>query len=229
MDSNKPMNEQESLKLITEMLQKAKNDYHESGISAIMWGIVVSAAGSITFLQEQFDFSIGFDIWLIVLAAIIPQIFISVREAKMRKFKAYDDKAMDAVWFTYAITIFGLLFYINIVPGESTKLMAQDGFQLIKRTIDGSKPDEVMQKPMLLSYTSLLILVYAFPTMITGWMKNCKPMIVGAVISYGLFIASCYTAFKYDMLLSAAAAVACWLIPGIILRIRYLKAKRAHV
>jgi uncharacterized membrane protein (GlpM family) len=54
-------------------------------------------------------------------------------------------------------------------------------------------------------------------------------MTIGAIIAYLLFMASCFTETKYDFLLGAIAALACWLIPGIILQVKYQKQKRANV
>jgi hypothetical protein len=42
-------------------------------------------------------------------------------------------------------------------------------------------------------------------------------------------IACMYTPFPYSILYSAAAAQLAWFIPGLILRRRYLKAKRGNV
>ena len=57
--------EQESLKLISEMIQKAKHSFHENGTSAILWGSVVGIAGIISFAELFWHFYIGFDIWLL--------------------------------------------------------------------------------------------------------------------------------------------------------------------
>ena len=38
----KELNEKESLSLISEMIQKAKSSFHESGTSAILWGSVTA-------------------------------------------------------------------------------------------------------------------------------------------------------------------------------------------
>jgi hypothetical protein len=73
------------------------------------------------------------------------------------------------------------------------------------------------------------MLLYAFPTLVTGLVKKFKPMLAGAIITYGLFVVSCFTAAKYDMLLGGVAAIACWFIPGIILRKKYLAQKQMHV
>lgn len=222
MPEEKDFSSEESLQLITNMINKVKSSYHDSGTGALLWGSAVSVAAFVTYLEVQFDFYIGFDIWLIVLAAIIPQVVISIRENKKKKFKSHDDVALDAVWITYAVTIFGLIAYQNIVPGTTQDLNKQEGWSLFKHYLNGSHQDEAIM-PFPLSITSIFILIYAFPTLITGLIKKFRPMIVGAVITYGLFIASCFTSFKYDMIFSGIAALVCWFIPGLILRNRYMQ------
>jgi hypothetical protein len=222
------LSEQESLRLITDMIQKAKKSYHDTGISPLLWGAAVFIAAMGTYLQEQFSFKLPFDIWLIVLFAIIPQIVISIRESKFRKFRTHSDVAVDAIWVVYAATLFGLIIYQTVVPAATVKLIAAEGWQMVKHTIDNSKPDEPLW-PFPPSITSIFLLVYAFPTLATGIIKQFRPMIIGGLITYGLFIVSCFTETKYDMLLSATTALVCWFIPGIILRKRYLKQKKGNV
>lgn len=222
------LSEQESLRLITEMIQKAKKSYYDTGISPLLWGNAVFIASFVTFLQLQFNFTLPFDIWLIVLFAIIPQIFISIRESKFRKFRNHNDVAVDVVWIVYALTLFGLIFYQNVVPSVTQERIKAEGWQMLKHSLNNNSPDEPLL-PFTLSLTSVFLLAYALPTMATGLIKQFKPMIIGAVITYGLFIASFYTELKYDMLLSAITALVCWFIPGIILRKRYLKQKEVNV
>ena len=222
------LSEQESLRLITEMIQKAKSSYHDTGISALLWGSAVFIASFATYLQQEFDYKLPFDIWLIVLFAIIPQIVISIRESKFRKFRSHSDVAVDAIWIVYAATLFGLIIYQNVVPAVTVKLLNAEGWQMVKHTINNSIPDQSLW-PFAPSITSIFMLVYAFPTLATGIIKQFKPMIVGAAITYGLFIVSCFTENKYDMLLSSITALVCWFIPGIILRKMYLKQKEGNV
>ena len=222
------LSEQESLKLITDMIQKAKKSYHDTGISPLLWGSAVFIASFVSYLQLELNFKLTFDIWLIVLFAIVPQIVISIRESKFRKFRSHNDVAVDAIWIVYAVTLFGLIFYQNVVPAVTTKLVNAEGWQLMKHSLDKSHPDEAFA-PFAPSFTSVFLLIYALPTLATGIIKQFRPMITGAIITYGLFIVSCFTEIKYDMLLSAITAIICWFIPGIILRKRYLKQKEVNV
>lgn len=222
------LTEQESLSIITNMIQKAKATYHDKGISALLWGSVVTLASLITYVQEEYKFKIGFDIWLIVLFAIIPQIIIVARENKEVKVKRHDDEAIDVVWMVYGITIFGIVAYQNIIPYATPKIMHHYGYELTLHYIDNSKPDEHV-KPFVPSIYSLYMLVYALPTLVTGLVKKFIPMTIGAIVCYAMFLLSCFTESKYDMLCGAVAAICCWLIPGIILRRRYLKSKASNV
>ena len=225
----KPMTEQESLQLITSMIQKAKCSYHDRGTGALLWGSMVTIASVITFIDiERGTPLLPFDEWLLVLFAIVPQIYFSVKESKETKVRRFEDDAINALWIVYGLTIFGLIAYQNIIPGATEKLMNAEHWQLVKHYTDGSKPDEHIKAFTPSSY-SLFILIYAFPTLATGIAKRFWPMTVGGIITYGLFVTSCFTPSKYDYLLGAAAAIVCWLIPGIVLKTRYLQQKKAHV
>ena len=91
----KTLSEKESLELITTMINKAKNSYHEKGIGPILWGSIITICSLITFFRLQYNFELPFDIWLLTLIALIPQLFFSIRDRKKRKTKSYNDDAMD--------------------------------------------------------------------------------------------------------------------------------------
>ncbi len=65
---------------------------------------------------------------------------------------------------------------------------------------------------------SLFLMLFGLPTFITGGMFRFKPMIMGGMICWVLFIISLYMDLKINLLLMALSALSAWLIPGIILR-----------
>ena len=228
MANEKQLSEKESLQLITDMIQKVKNSYHDKGVGPLLWGTVVAIASFVSYLQLEYNFVLPFDIWLIVLCAIIPQIILINQDAKTQKIKRHEDAALNAVWLVYAITIFGLSFFQSTVPTAAEHIMQLNGSQLINHSINNSKPDQIIQ-PFTPSFYSMYILIYGFPTLVTGIVKKFWPMTIGAIIAYALFMVSCFTETKYDFLLGGIAALACWFVPGIILRSKYLKQKHANV
>lgn len=218
---DKKISEQESLHLITDMIQKVKTSYHEKGTSAILWGTVTGLSGLLSFAEAYFHFSIGFDIWYIVIAAIIPQIFLTIQERRKMTFRTHQQTAIGAIWFIYMLSIGCLIFYLNIIPGASEKLFASDNIELLSKNLETGVVTHF--RPYVFGRASLFLILYAIPTLMTGMIAKFKPMLIGSIICYAFFFISCFTPFTWDMLLMGLAGIVNWLIPGIILRNRYLK------
>jgi hypothetical protein len=218
----KNLTEQESLQIITDMINKAKNDYRETGVSALLWGIVITFCGLVSFLAYLFKWELSFDIWILTLLAIIPQIWIFIKEDKKRKIKHLDSDALGAVWIVFAVNMFALTFYQNIIGYTTEHILKNNGLEWLEKNIATGAVSTL--HPFVVSVSSLYIMLYAMPTLITGLVKKFKPMIIGAMITYVCFVISCFTDSGYDMLLHAIAGTACWLIPGIILYKKYKNA-----
>ncbi|OIR12735.1 hypothetical protein GALL_58020 [mine drainage metagenome] len=228
MAEEKKLTEQESLQLITEMIHKVKSSFHESGTSAILWGSVIGFCGLFSFLQIQFDFSTGgFDVWLLTFIALVPQVVITIRESRQKRVLTYEETAMNAIWIVFAISIFALVFYNNAVPRIAENYFAKEGIELFEKNI--TTGEITTFHPYILSVSSVFLILYAVPTLATGLARKFKPMIIGGIICYLLFLVSCFTTYKYDMLLHAIAGIINWLIPGLILRRNFLKGKTVNV
>jgi hypothetical protein len=134
--------------------------------------------------------------------------------------------AMDAVWTVYGISVFAMIAYINIIPYSSANLFVQNGVSLFQKNTNGAVEPFT---PYALSGNSLLMILYAFPTLVTGLARRFKPMLYGAIACYIFFFISLYTSTMYDNLWAGLAGIGNWFIPGLILRNRYIKGKAANV
>ena len=115
--------EQDSLKLINEMIGKAKSSYVTKGIASIVWGLLIITCSMLTWAELQFKWYPGFDVWLLVFLALIPQIFFSAKEKKTRKFTGHDEVTARYVWTAFAVAIFLTTFYnTRYGSNESTTL-----------------------------------------------------------------------------------------------------------
>lgn len=217
MEQQTNMTEAERLKLISDMIARAKNSFHESGLGPILWGAVISVCSIVTFCEIHFRFQLPFDIWILTLLAIIPQVILVSREKKMRKARSRDELFMDAIW-----TIFGVSIFLLIFIHYHTFQITVPAVKALRET----QPDARSFSDMSTSY---FLLLYGIPTLVTGIARSFRPMLIGGVACWVLAILSVYTPLKVDMLLSAAAAILAWLSPGIILRVKYLKNRAAHV
>ena len=217
--TDKTLSEKESLDLIAKMINQAKNAYHDTGVAAMMWGAVVAICALVKLSEIQFNYRLPFDIFLLTLVAIIPQVFITIREKKKRKVKTYDDIYMDYLWLAFGICIFLMIFIINTVYADLTP-MVRDYREMVKGRSDWT--DFRFSEYV----SSLFLLLYGIPTFVTGTACKFKPMVWGGLLCWICCLAALYTSVKIDLLLTAFAAVAAWLIPGIIMERDYRKAKK---
>lgn len=193
----KQLSEQESLQLITEMIGKVKNDFHESGISALLWGSVIIFCSLVSLLNIYLKIQWLEYVWLLTFVAIVPQVIVSVRESRQRRYKSHTSDAMSGIWTSFGIAIFMVSFYSGM-------------FQLPHPSI-------------------LYLTLYGMPTFATGLVHRFRPMIIGGLICWAFALVCFFTnSAAIELVLFALAAFFAWLLPGIILRRRYLKAKR-HV
>jgi uncharacterized protein with PQ loop repeat len=219
MQTEKKLTEKESLELITQMIHKAKDSYHDTGWGPIMWGVIIIVCALVTWARVVFKFSMPFDIWLLTLVAIVPQIVISYREGRAKKVKSYNDVAMDYIWISFGICLF-LLIYTNSVMHKALN----ETF-----SVNGTP----YQRPSQFFYnyqTALFLTLYGLPTFITGGIMKFKPMLFGGIFCWVCALISLYTPGTTDLLLMAASALFAWLIPGILINRNCRKKRQAtHV
>src|SRR5205085_3190307 len=80
-----------------------------------MWGTVIAVCSLEKLAELQFGYRLPFDIYLLTFVAIIPQVFISIKEKKDRQVKSYDDAYMDYIWLGFGICIFLMIFIVNVL------------------------------------------------------------------------------------------------------------------
>lgn len=197
MEDKEITTSRESLRLIEEMIGKAKADYRETGVSALLWGSVIIFCSLVTLLNASLQLPLLRQVWLLTLIAVVPQLIISTQEKKKQPFSRHTDSAIGSIWTAFGISV-GLLSYYSAVHGPA-------------------------------SGASVYLVLYGIPTFATGITYRFTPMVIGGVVCWLCAIISFYTPFYTDVVLTAVAAFFAWLLPGILLRIRYLKAKRSNV
>lgn len=210
--TEKQLTEKESLDLITQMINKAKDSCHDTGIAAIMWGAVIAVCALVKLSELHFGYRLPFDIYLLTFVAVIPQVFITIKEKKEKKVKSYDDVFMDYLWLGFGISIFLMILITNSMF----------------RVVEGyTSPAGHSAVNALYEYVSpLFLLLYGMPTFVSGVSMKFKPMILGGVLCWLCCLIAIYTPVQVDLLLTACSAVFAWLIPGIIMEKEYRKAKR---
>lgn len=194
MESDK-LTEQESLELITKMINQAKNHYYESGLGALLWGITNVICYVLTYLSITVKgFHLPFNPFLLMIVTIIVHLYYERKEKRAQQVKAYTDDIHNYVW-----AAFGICVLILTIAGNFAGL----GHRMLP----------------------ILLLFFGMPTFISGSINRFKPMIIGGVVCWLLAIWAFFVSGAYACLLVAAGATAAWVIPGILLRIKFIKTR----
>jgi len=112
MEQEKELTRQESLELIARMINTAKKNYYDTGVSALLWGSVITICSLVTFANYFLEWPHVEFIWFLTLIAVIPQILISIREKKNRLHKTHDEDLMSGIWISFGISMFLLSWVI---------------------------------------------------------------------------------------------------------------------
>ncbi len=192
------LSEQESIRLITKMIGSAKNYYYESGLSALLWGFTNVICFVLAWLDATSE---KFNMpFSPFFLMIITFVIQYFFDRKERKFKATKTYLDDMNKYVWLSFAISVLI-LTIVGG-----FADIGYVVLP----------------------LLLLLFGIPTFITGCIHKFTACIVGGIICWVL----CGIAFFYvsynTYLLVAAGAAAAWVIPGFILRAKFIKNRKQH-
>jgi hypothetical protein len=216
---DKKITYEESLQLINTMINKAKDAYHDTGVGAMLWGSVIALCSLVRLSEIQFGYKLPFDINLITLAAIIPQIFITIKEKKERKARSYDDRFIDYIWLAFGISIFLLIHVVNLTFAAWAPVSQE------YKTLAGH-PSAFKFSEFVMP---LFLILYGLPTFITGAACKFRPMLWGGIFCWLCSVITVYTPYKTDLLLTAFSAIMAWFIPGLIMEREYRQAKKNTV
>lgn len=96
---------EKSLKLINRMIYEARGYFHESGLSALVYGLTIFVCSLLAYTREKSVIQLPFTpFWLLVPVFFI-QAFIQMREEKKKKVKTFTDETIDHIWMGYFLTV----------------------------------------------------------------------------------------------------------------------------
>jgi hypothetical protein len=194
MQDNKEMTQQESLMIIQQMIQTAKQEQKDDGRGWIIWGWMLFLASILTVINSYYNWVNNFFFWnaigLLTIPLMLVERFLMKKTGKVK---------------TYTATLFEKLntgFFICIL------------FIIVSMNI-GVSPVKGF---------ALLIGLYGFWILIYGAALDFKPSIIAAYIVWAFgAIALFQIDFNTVMLLHAAAVLCGYIIPGHVANIRFKK------
>lgn len=185
MENNNHFNEQESLRLITQMINNTKSKFVKDGFYNLMWGYLVLAATVMQYLMlfvfKNYEYNyIGWPI-LMGIGAIVT-VARSIKQGKRAQAKTYIDNFMIYLWSAFTISIMIFLFF----------------------TLKYNK---------MFTFPSIMVL-YGLATFVSGGMLKFRPYIIGAILCWGLAIACFLVDGETQFILLAVSVVVAYIVPG---------------
>jgi hypothetical protein len=181
----------DSLLLIDNMINQAKNRFSENGFLYLLWGwvILLSSVGHFILIKLQL-FKHPEMIWISTWLTIIYQVIYLVRKRKEETVKTYSEHIIGYVWMVFGISL-GMISFI----------------------LSKTNNWEVMN--------ALLLMLYGMPTFLSGVIMRFTALKVGGIICWILSIVAVLVAPVYVLLLLAVAVIAAWIVPGYLLRKKF--------
>lgn len=200
--TDKTLSEQESLSIIQQMIETARQEQKDDGMGWISWGWVLFLASILTFINSYTQWFHNFFFWnflgpvslLILLYSLVADKLVK----RKGKVKTYTGDLFKKLNGGFVIMLLILIISMNHVNGPKPTV----GF-------------------------SLIIALYGFWMLIYGAAFNFKPSVFGAYITWAIAIGSIFvTAFKWTMLLHSIAVLIGYIIPGYIANHDFKKSNR---
>ena len=190
---NEQFNEQQSLQLIESMINKAKNNFSESGTLYLLWGFVVFICGLYQFISLHFfNNSNSYYIWFLTWLVVIYQLFFLARRKKKETAKTYTADIIKFVWVCFVVSMFLFIYILT--------------YQKAYHSINPAK-----------------LVIYGMPTFLSGIILKFRPLIIGGISCWALSAGSVMVPYDFQLLFICTAVLLAWIIPGFLLRKKYLK------
>ena len=105
--SEKQLSQQESLAIISEMIGRAKSNYHHNGsFHFLLWGWVLMLTNlAHYYLQSQTDFSHPYIVWVITLPAGIISAVYGMRKSRESIVRSHFDRLYGHVWIAVGVGV----------------------------------------------------------------------------------------------------------------------------
>lgn len=193
MENSRQMTNEESLKIIQQMITQAKVDITDNGIGWLLWGSLIFLTCISTYVFIDIGSANIFLGWNIFGILTIVLLGIDLVRHRKKPVRTYVGDLLKLVDIGFIICLFTVIFSINVAVSPNSGF----GFFL-----------------MIFAF---LMLVKG------GALKSRALIIGAAVNWAGALAIFVNKEFRYDMLIMAGAVLAGYIIPGMMLRNKYRK------
>ncbi len=192
MENEKPLNEIESLALISTMIQKTQSSLQDNGFYFLLWGWLVLVASLTQYVmikmgmpaESNYTWSV-----LMPLGGIISAVY-GWKQGKKQRVKTYTEELLNYALVAFLIALAIVLVFMTIFGGWQRAY------------------------PMIM-------MVYGMWLFISGGALKFRPLIIGGIINFACAIGGFYVQTIELLLLLSFAVLAGYIIPGHMLNAKF--------
>jgi hypothetical protein len=186
----KKFDEKQSLQVISEMIDTAKDRIADNGFWYLLWGYLVFVASiSHYILMVIVEWEYAWLPWpVLMLLGGIFSAFAGYRQSAVAKHKTFFDTVAISLWSAFLIVLFMILVFAAL--GKINHLAAYP----------------------------LIMLIYGLGTWVSGGVLKYMPLIIGGVLCWILAGIAFYYSFDVQILLLALSILVAYIIPGHMLK-----------
>jgi hypothetical protein len=193
MNEEKLMTEKESMELISSMINKAKSRFHESGFLYLLWGWIVLICCIVQFSAAHF-FNVQ-NAYHIWYITWLVLIYQIFFLRKKRKLRTFITYTEDIN--RYVWIVFGICEILLVFI-----LLLFKKYEVINPVV---------------------IVLYGMPIFLSGIILKFKPLLLGGISCWVISGISPFVNIEFQLVLTAAAIICGWIIPGYMLRQKFKK------
>ncbi len=196
MENDQRLSNEKSLEIIHQMINQAKTNITDNGISWLLWGSLIFFASLNTYFFIWAGYDNIFLAWNIFGIITVGLLTYDALKRKPKRVRTYVDDLLRLVTMGFIISLFTIIVSINV------SVSPNDGFGFI-----------------LMIFAFLMFVnggALKAKSLVVG-------AVVNWVGSIAIFINK---EFKYDMLIMAGAVLIGYIIPGLLLWLQYRKANK---
>ena len=184
----KMMTGEESLKIITEMINKTKTNVRQGSFHLIFWGWLILFCSLSEYLLLKFTaFSTPWYIWYLVGPGIFVSLLVGFMNGRKEHVHTYADLIYMWTWVGFMIVAIILMLFLNL----------EKRYDLIP--------------PFILMAAGL-------PTFISGFIIKFRPLIYGGISMWGIALVAYFGGEAIAPFAVPAAMLTGYLIPGYLIR-----------
>ncbi len=187
-NEEKIMTGEESLKIITDMINRTKTNVRQSSFHLIFWGwLIFFCSISEYLLIKLTSYSSPWYIWYLVIPGVFVSVVYGFMNGKKEHVHTYADMIYMWTWLGFIVVAVFLMLFLNL----------EKRYDLIP---------------------PFILLAAGFPTFVSGFIIKFKPLILGGISLWVIALVAYFAGDIIAPLAVPAGMLTGYLIPGYLIR-----------